>query len=153
MAKIDLKIISKLREETGSPVIRVKKVLEEVNGDEKKAIEILKKEGFEKMAKREDRATSQGILAVYLHHNKKVASVVEIFCETDFVAKNDLFLALGNDLAMQLASMPAKNEKEFVKEEFIKDPTKTIYDLIKEISIKTGENIRLGRLAFVKFGE
>ena len=106
MAKKTIKAdqIRKLRDESGAPVIRVKKVLEEFDGDEKKALEVLKKEGFEKMAKREGRETSQGLVQVYSHHSGKVASVVELLCETDFVAKNELFQALANDLKLQVAS-------------------------------------------------
>ena len=85
-----------MREQTGAPVIRVKKVLEEVKGKEKKAFEILQKEGFEKADKRKDRATSQGLIETYVHHSGKVASLVELFCETDFVARNELFHELGS---------------------------------------------------------
>lgn len=150
MAKISLDLIRKLKEETGAPVMRVKKVLEEQNGDEKKAEAILKKEGFEKVAKREGRETSQGKLFTYTHHTGRVASVVELLCETDFVARNELFEALGKDLAMQVASM---GEKDLVKQEFIKDPKKTMGDLIKEVIAKTGENIKLGKTLRVELGK
>ena len=109
--KLDAKLISKLRQETGAPVIRVKNVLDEVGGDVKKAEKILKKEGFEKMEKRTDRETSQGKIFSYVHHSGKVAGIVELLCETDFVARNELFEDLGKDLSMQVASMGAKNEK------------------------------------------
>ena len=79
MKKISLELIRKLKEETGAPVIRVKKVLEEVGGDEKKAFGILQKEGFEKAAKKEGRETSQGLIETYIHHSGKVAALVELF--------------------------------------------------------------------------
>lgn len=150
MAKINADLIKKLREETGAGVMRVKHVLDEVNGDEKKAIEILKKEGFEKVAKRSGRETNQGKVFVYSHHTQKVASLVELFSETDFVARNELFDQLGRDIALQVASM---GEKDVEKQEFIKDPSKKISDLIKEVIAKTGENIKLGRVVRIELGK
>lgn len=143
MTKIDVDLIRKLREQTGAPVIRVKKILEKAGGDEAKAREILTKEGFEKVAKREGRATAQGKLFIYLHHTGKVATVTELFCETDFVARNELFETLGKDVAMQVASM---GDKDILEQEFIKDPSKKIADLVKEVIVKTGENVRIGRI-------
>lgn len=151
--KISFDTIRKLKEETGAPVIRVKKVLEEVRGDEKKAFEILQKEGFEKAAKREGRETSQGLIETYMHHSGKVASMVELLCETDFVARNELFKNLAHDLALQVASLGAKDAKELMEQEFIKDPTKKVKDLVKEVIAKTGENVRVGRIFRVELGE
>lgn len=151
--KISFDSIRKLREETGAPVIRVKKVLQEVGGDEKKAFEILQKEGFEKAAKREGRETPQGLIETYVHHSGKIASVVELLCETDFVARNELFKNLAHDLALQIASLGAKDTSELIKQEFIKDPTKKVGDLVKEVIAKTGENVRVGRIFRVELGE
>lgn len=152
MPKIDAKLIRELRDKTGAPVLRVKKVLEEVEGDTKKATEILKKEGFEKMAKRADRETSQGTVAVYKHHNGKVAAMVELFCETDFVAKNELFMKLADNLAMQVASMNPKDVKELENQDFIKEPSKKIEELVKEVKTKTGENIKIGQISRLEIG-
>jgi elongation factor Ts len=145
--------IRKLREKTGVPVVRAKKVLEEVKGNEEKAEKILKKEGFEKAAKRSDRATDQGIIATYTHHNQKVVAMVELFSETDFVARNDLFKELAHNLALQLASMKAENAKELEEQDYIKDPSKKISELVKEVMAKTGENIRIGRVIRVELGK
>jgi len=145
--------IRKLRESTGAPVIRVKNVLEEYKGDEKEAKKLLKKEGFEKAAKRKDRATSQGLVESYTHHSGKIVSVVELLCETDFVARNELFKKLAHNIALQVASMEAKNVKELEKQEFIKDPKKIILDLVKEVIAKTGENIRIGRFYRIELGQ
>ncbi|HEX6976808.1 MAG TPA: elongation factor Ts [Patescibacteria group bacterium] len=153
MAKISVSTISKLRDETGAPVIRVKKVLDEVKGNEKKALEILKKEGFEKAAKREGRETGQGIIATYMHHSKKVASMVEILCETDFVARNPLFEELGKNVAMQVASMDPKDLKNLLDQDFIKDPSKKISDLVKEVIAKTGENVKVGRFERIEIAK
>jgi len=151
--KVSVDIIKKVRDETGAPVIRVKKVLEEFNGDEKKTIELLKKEGFEKVAKREGRDTYQGIVEVYSHHSGKVASIVELLCETDFVARNELFKNLAHDLALQVASLEAKDAEELLKQDFIKDPSKKISDIVKEIIVKTGENVRVGRIFRIELGK
>ncbi|KKR56715.1 MAG: Elongation factor Ts [Candidatus Woesebacteria bacterium GW2011_GWC2_40_30] len=128
MAKIDIELIKKLREETGVAIIRIREVLEEVGGDKKKALEVLKKEGFEKASKREGRNTSEGKVFVYTHHTGKVVGIVELLCETDFVARNELFEALGKDLAMQVASM---GEANLEKQDFVKDSGKKVSDLIK----------------------
>ena len=150
MAKIDINLIKKLREETGVAIIRVREVLDEVGGNEKKALEILKKEGLEKVAKREGRETGQGKIFSYVHHTGKVAALVELFSETDFVARNELFETLGRDVAMQVASM---GEENIEKQEFIKDSSKTIGDLVKEVIAKTGENVRLGRVIRIELGK
>jgi elongation factor Ts len=150
MAKIDIKLIKKLREETGVAIIRIREVLDEVGSDEKKALGILKKEGVEKASKREGRETSAGKVFVYNHHTGKVASIVELLCETDFVAKTDVFNETGRDLAMQVASM---GEKDLEKQDFVKDPGKKVSDLVKELIAKTGENVRVGRVFRVELGE
>jgi elongation factor Ts len=148
--KITLDQIRKLKEETGAPVMRVKKVLEQFKGDTKKAGELLKKEGFEKVAKREGRATSQGKIFAYAHHTGKVVGLVELFCETDFVLRNELFETLGKDLSMQIASM---GTEDFEKQAFIKDPSKTMGELIKEVIAKTGENVKVGKILRFELGK
>jgi elongation factor Ts len=150
MGKIDINLIKKLREETGVAIIRIREVLEEVGGNEKKAMTVLKKESIEKAGKREGRETSQGKIFVYTHHTGKVAGLVELLCETDFVARNELFEALGKDLAMQVASM---GDEDLLSQEFIKDTGKTISQLVKEAIAKTGENIRIGRVIRVELGK
>lgn len=150
MSKIDIQLIKKLREETGVAIIRIREVLEEVKGNEKEALVILKKEGLEKAEKREGRETGQGKIFVYSHHTGKVVGLVELLCETDFVAKNELFEILGKDLAMQAASM---GSEKFEDQDFIKDGSKKIKELIKEVIAKTGENIKLGRVQRFELGQ
>ncbi len=151
--QITADLIRKLKEETGAPVMRVKKVLEEFKGNEKKALEVLTKEGFEKATKREGRDTLQGKIFSYSHHTGKIVSVVELLCETDFVARNELFQVLGKDLSLQAASVNAKNVNEFLETDFIKDPSKKVKDLIKEVIAKTGENIKVGRIFRIELGD
>lgn len=151
--KITADQIRKVRNATGAPIFRVKKVLEEVSGDESSAKEILTKEGFEKADAKAARATSQGLIETYVHHSGKVASLVELMCETDFVARNEVFRVLAHDLALQVASLDAKSADELVKQEFIRDPSKTVNDLVKEAIAKVGENIRIGRIFRVELGK
>jgi len=149
--KITADLIRKLRDESGAPMARVKQVLKE-QGNEKKALEVLKKEGFEKVAKRAERETSAGVVAVYKHHTGKVGVLVELLSETDFVAKNELFVQLANDIALQVASMDPKDNKELLAQDFIKDPSRKIEELLKEVITKTGENVRLGRFTRLEIG-
>jgi elongation factor Ts len=151
--KITADQIRKLREETGAPISRAKKVLEEFNGDEKKALELLRQEGFEKTAKRADRETSQGIVATYVHHSGKLGVMVELLCETDFVARNELFQQLGKDVAMQVSFSNPKDVEELLEQDFIKDSSQKISDLVKSVIAKTGENIRIGRMNRIELGK
>jgi len=150
---LDITKIKKVREATGASMVRVKEVLDETKGSESKAIEILAKEMGEKMDKRSDRTTGQGILQVYTHHDGKMISVVELLCETDFVAKNELFVSLAKDLSLQVASMSPKSVKELEGQDFVKDPSKKVSDLVSEVKAKTGENIQIGRLWRIQLGD
>lgn len=149
MTKIDIDLIKKLREETGVAIIRIREVLEEVKGNEQEALKILKEESLEKAEKREGRETSQGKIFVYAHHTGKIVGIVELLCETDFVAKTEIFENAGRDLAMQTASM---GTKDFEKQDFVKDSGKKVSDLIKEVIAKTGENVKLGRVERIELG-
>ncbi len=133
--------------------MRVKKLLDEMNNDEKKVREILMKEGFEKMEKRSDRETSEGRVVAYTHHTGKVAAMVELLCETDFVGRNELFMELAKSIALQIVSMNPSDRDELLAQEFIKDTSKTIEELIKEVTSKTGEVIRLGRFVRMEIGK
>lgn len=101
----DAKLVMELRNRTGAGVVDCKQALDEAGDDMDKAIEVLKKKGAAKAAKKTDRTTSEGIIATYLHHNKKLAAMVEIQCETDFVARNPEFMEFANDIAMQVAAI------------------------------------------------
>ncbi len=138
--------VKKIREETGLSIMAIKTAVEEAKGDEKKAKEILQKMGLEKAEKREEKETKQGIVASYTHATGKIGVLVELQCETDFVAKNAEFVALARDLCLQVAAMNPKNSKELAKQEFIKDASVKVADLIKNLTVKFGENIRLGKI-------
>lgn len=148
--KVTASQIKKIRDKTGAPIARVKEVL--IKEGEKRAVDILKKEGFKRAAKRVEKETSQGAIKAYVHHSGKIVGVVELLCETDFVAKNNLFQKLANDLAMQVASMDPKDATELEGQDFIKDPKKKVLEVVKEVVAKTGENIRIGRIFRVELG-
>ena len=105
MATITAGMVKELRERTGAGMMECKKALEESNGDMEAAIDVLRARGAAKAAKRSERDASEGAIGTYLHTNNKVAVMVEVNCETDFVARNDAFIQLGRDLAMHIAAM------------------------------------------------
>jgi elongation factor Ts len=138
---VDINLVKKLREETGVSMLDCRTALEESNNDYKKANEWLKKNGLEKAAKKQDRETKQGIVETYIHQNKRVGAMVIILCETDFVALTDDFKNLSHEIAMQIAAMNPKNVAELLKQEYIRDNSVTIENLIKTTIAKLGENI------------
>ena len=100
--------VKRLRESTGASMMAVKKALDEANGDTEKAVDILRKKGEAKAAEKADRATGQGVVCTYIHSNKKIGAMIQLACETDFVAKNEQFIELASDLAMQVAATNPK---------------------------------------------
>ena len=105
MATITADQVKILRERTGAGMMECKKALQEANGDMEAAIDVLRAKGAAKAAKRAERAASEGAIGTYLHTNGKVAVMVEVNCETDFVARNEQFIQLTRDLAMHIAAM------------------------------------------------
>lgn len=146
---VDLNKLKQLRKETGISFAMCKKALEETNNDIETSKKMMQKWGLEKAVDKEKRLTTQGAIFSYIHHNRKIASLVEILCETDFVATNSDFQTLGQEIAMQIASVPCKTVKELLEQEYIRDSSKKISDIIKEAILKFGENIKIGR--FIKW--
>lgn len=153
MAKVSIDIIRKIREKTGAGVMEVKKALEQSGGDQKKAIELIKKKGFAKAQKRADKQTSEGVISSYVHQGGKIGTMVELVCETDFVARTREFQKLAKELAMQIASMNPKSVKKLLKQEYIRDPGKSIEELVAETVGKTGEKIEVKRFVRYKLGD
>lgn len=115
-----IKTIKKIREATGAGVVDIKKALEEAKGDEKRAVEIIRQKGLEKADKKEGREVKEGVVGVYVHTDNKMAALVKVYCETDFVARNEEFQELARDLAMQVTAMHPKALKpEDVQEDEI----------------------------------
>ncbi len=120
MAEITAQMIKELREKTGAGIVDCKKALQEANGDMEKAVEILRKKGAAKAAKKADRVTAEGLVVSYIHAGGKVGVLLELNCETDFVARTEDFKNLGHEIAMQIAAMsPEYVSKEDVPAEVI----------------------------------
>lgn len=141
--------IKNLRQQTGISVMECKIALEEANGDEAKAIEILKKKGQERAIKKSQREAKQGIIEAYVHNNGKIGVLLVLNCETDFVAKNEEFKSLAHDLAMHIAAMEPKDVEDLLSQPFIKDAQKSVKEIITDIIAKLGENIKIDK--FTRF--
>ena len=195
---ISAKDVAALRERTGAGMMDCKKALEETSGDIDKAVELLRSRGAAKAEKRAGRQTKEGMIGTYVHHDGKIAVLVEINCETDFVARTEDFRQLGKYLAEQVAAAsPIAVDKDQVPQDrvdserrifveqvkaegkpehmidkivegkvqayykdvammhqvWVRDSKKTIGDLVKETSAKTGENIQVRRFVRYQLGE
>jgi elongation factor Ts len=189
--------VKELRERSGAGMMDCKRALEETSGDKEKALDLLRSRGAAKAAKREGKTASQGTIGTYVHHNGKVAVLVELNCETDFVANTPDFKQLARDIAMHIASaaplavsaeqipadvaerergvfmaevaeqgkpenMRAKivegkmkkffQESALLEQPFVKDPDRTIRELVTEVSAKTGERVEVSRFARFQLG-
>lgn len=147
--KINANKIKDVRGKTGLSIAQIKKAFEQAAGDEKKALEILTAQGAVIAAKKSERSTKEGIVEAYIHANKKVGVLLELLCETDFVAKNPMFGELAHDLAMHIAAMDPQDTKELLGQPFIKDQAITVGDLLNNYIAKIGENIKLGN--FIRY--
>ncbi len=195
---ISAKMVKELREKTGAGIMDCKKALKECDGDMDKAVEFLKKKGIADASKKSSRIAAEGAVGSYIHMGGKIGVLIEVNCETDFVAKTEDFQNLVKDLAMQVAAanpkfvrreeVPAdfiekereiyrtqalesgkpekivdkivdgKIEKYYqeiclLEQKFIKDPDKTVDDIVKETIAKTGENIVVRRFTRYELGE
>lgn len=143
---VDITLLKRLRNETLVSIADCRKALEETNSDYKKALLWLQKHGIEKAEKKGDRKTSQGLVECYIHQNGRVGAMIEILCETDFVARTSEFKILAHEISMQVVAMNPKDVDSLLKQEYIRDGSKTIGNLIKETIAKLGENIVLKRI-------
>jgi len=198
MAQISAEMVKELREATGSGIMDCKRVLAEAEGDFDKAVDLLRKKGLAKAAKRAGRSTSEGMICSYIHTGAKLGVLLEVNCESDFVAKTDDFQNFVKNIAMHIAAAnpaglnpedvdPKVIEKEreiyhaqmleegkpaniidkivdgkvekfykdvcLMSQQYVKDPQKTITEVLKETIGKVGENIQIKRFARFKIGE
>jgi|SRR3989344_1655483 len=135
--------IKELRDSTGVSIGECKKALEESGGDMAKALEVLRARAVVTAGKKADRTLGAGTVAAYVHSNKQVGAVVVLSCETDFVSKNEEFAALAYDIAMHISAMRPQSKEELLAQAFIKDPSKTIADLLSGAVQKFGERTDL----------
>lgn len=144
--------IAKLREETGAGVMECKRALEEAKGDFSKAKAVLAASADAIAKKKADRATKSGLIECYCHAGK-VGVIIEVVCESDFVAKNSDFKTMTHNLALQIASMAPQNIDELLAQEYIIDSSMTVADYIKSIVLKIRENIQVKRFERYELGE
>jgi elongation factor Ts len=160
--------IKDLRQESGAGIMDCRNALKETNGERAKALEILKKQGFVKAQKTADRVAKQGLVVSYIHAGGRIGALVEINCETDFVARTGEFQDLAKNVAMQVAAMdpqylskdscPAGVDVDYqnaclLLQPYIKDPAKNMNDLVTELIAKTGENIVISRFSRFELGK
>ncbi len=165
---ISVDSIKALRDSTGAGIMDSKKALEAADGDMKKAEEILRQQGIASAAKKADRATNQGLVESYIHSGGRIGAIVEVNCETDFVARTGDFKDLAHNLAMQVAAMSPRYVDEsdvpdggeiedvqdcLMQQPYIRDPSMTVRDLVKESVGKLGENVRVRRFTRFSLGE
>jgi elongation factor Ts len=196
--EIPAKLVAELRARTGAGMMACKKALEQTGGDLEKAVDELRKMGAAKADTRAERVASEGVIGHYVHHDGKTATLVELNCETDFVARTDEFKALARELAIHIAAskplavrvadLPPETvareravyeaqvteqtkpenirakivdgmmkkfyeDNVLLEQKFVKDDKRTVGELVKDLSAKTGEKIDVGRFARLKIGE
>ncbi len=149
--KISLELLKKLRAATGAGVSDCRQALEDAGGDYAKAKKLIMERGLEKAAKKAGRQTQQGLIESYVHAGR-VGVLVELRCETDFVARTGDFKNLAHELALQIASMNPKNVKELLVSPYIRDEGITIEALVKQTVAKVGENITVARFTRIALG-
>lgn len=144
---MSIDIIRELRDITGMSFSEIKKALDEAGNDKVKAIDLLRARGAAVAEKRSARATSEGIIDAYIHSTKKVGVLVELSCETDFVARNPLFSELSHELCLHITAMDPQTVEELLNQPFIKDQSLTIGALLAGYIAKIGENIKISRFS------
>ncbi|HLI51058.1 MAG TPA: translation elongation factor Ts [Thermomicrobiaceae bacterium] len=176
---ISTQMVKELREKTGAGIMDAKRALEATDGDMQKAAQVLRQKGLERADRKSDRVAAQGLVETYVHGNGRIGVMVEVNCETDFVARTPDFVTLAHDIAMQVAATDprfvsideipadvlAAGVKEYGDQEsyakqvvlleqpFIKDPKQTIGGLIKDHIAKLGENVVVRRFARFELGK
>lgn len=165
--KISIEAVKELRNRTNVGIADCNKALLEAGGDMERAMEFLKQRGAAIAETKKDAAATEGIIEAYVHHTRRVGALVELNCETDFVARTPEFKELAHDLAMQIAAtspqfisseeIPPKAETDpqvacLLSQPFIKDPTRPVQEIVAETVAKVGENIKVGRFARFELG-
>jgi len=166
--EITATLVKELRELSGSGIMDCKRALEETGGDVEKAEAILRSKGIALAMKKSSRATNEGLIESYVHSGGRIASMVELNCETDFVSRTTEFKELAHNLAMQIAAMApqyvdqtelaedsGENPEEvcLLQQPYIKDPGRVIEDLVTDLTARIGENVRVKRFARFELGE
>lgn len=152
MSNITAADIKKLRQETGAGMMDCKKALTAAEGDSLKAQEILREKSLIKADQKSDRETKEGYIASYVHNNNKTAALVEILCETDFVALNEKLQEVAKNVAMQVVAMNPADMTELLAQDYIRDAKITVGELVKQTSGLLGEKLVVNRFTRYEIG-
>lgn len=165
--KVSAKSVKELRDRTSAGMLDCKDALLKADGDIEKAIKVLRRRGLSVARKKMERITTEGVVETYIHHTGKIGALIELNCESDFVAHTDEFKQLAYDIAMQVAAasprfitteeIPKKEKVDpqvdcLVNQPFIKQPEKSVQEIITEAIAKVGENIKVSRFARFELG-
>ncbi len=165
---VSVELVRTLRDQTGAGIMECKEALESSDGDLERATVVLREKGRASVAKRVGRAINEGVIETYLHTGGRVGAMVELGCETDFVARTEEFLKLAHDIAMQVAAMgPVYVDQDDIEEgdtrppaqislmqqPFIKNNSSSVGEMVRELAAKVGENIRVVRFNRLEVGE
>ena len=170
MATITATDVKKLRDQTGAGMMECKKALSETQGNLDQAIDVLRKAGMARASSKAGREARQGLVHAYIHPGDQLGVLIEVSCETDFVARTDDFRRLARELAMQVAAAapeyvtrdevaeerreePDLAERVLLEQPYIRDPRRTVADLVTETVARVGENIQVRRFARFRIGE
>ncbi len=140
----ELEKIKYIRDATGLSFKEIKKALDEAGGDKVRAMEVLKAHGVAIAEKKSSREVKEGVVDAYIHATKKLGAIIEVLCETDFVARNAEFQKLAHELAMQVAALKPETVEDLLSQPFIMDQDITVKDFINQHIAKLGENIQVG---------
>lgn len=166
--EISTSMIRELRDKTGAGIMDAKRALEQAEGNTEKAEELLREKGLATAAKRAGRTATEGVVESYIHSGGRIGAMVQLNCETDFVARTDDFKALARNLAMQVAAMSPRfvdretvaegagevtDEELLMEQDYIREPGTKISDLVAQLAAKTGENIVIGRFSRFELGQ
>jgi len=165
---VDVKLVRTLRDQTGAGIMDCKEALEKSGGDMEKAVQALREKGVSSATKRVGKDTNEGIVETYLHTGGRVGAMVELGCETDFVARTEEFQKLAHDICMQIAAMgPVYIDADEIEEgddrppaqialmlqPFIKNGSSSVGEMVRELAGKVGENVRVIRFSRLAVGE
>jgi elongation factor Ts len=138
--------IQKLREATGAGIMDCKRALDAARGDFTAAMQAIQAQGLAKAAAKSEKKTGAGVLEAYIH-NGRIGVLLELRCETDFVARGDLFRGLARDIAMHISAMNPETPEALLAQPYVRDESATVADIINGVIAKTGENIKVERFA------
>jgi elongation factor Ts len=149
---VDIAQVKRLKDLTGVGLTDAKKALEESGGDFDKALAAMREKGLTKAEKRAEREARAGIIGTY-NHDGRIGVLVEVNCETDFVARNEIFTDLVKDLAMHIAASEPADIDELLSQPFVKNPDQTVADVVKDRAARLGENVVVRRFSRFALGE